>query len=197
MEFSRQEYWSKLPFPSPGESSQPRNQTGISCITRQILYCWPTWEKASILLNPASAATRPEARLERTKQDLGFCDAVVAYEMLSSQDLSSNSPNMHLKVAFGFLSSNEHTCHLHSIARRRRGHSAEQKRGFSQLPSSPPLRHCLFYPRPSSTLLSRWIPSLYHPEGSCSSPKATSTLSWQVFLIETGRHTDGVKVRRV
>ena len=33
MEFSRQEYWSGLPFPSPGESSQPRNQTQVSCIS--------------------------------------------------------------------------------------------------------------------------------------------------------------------
>ena len=29
MEFSRQEYWSELPFPSPGESSQPRDQTQV------------------------------------------------------------------------------------------------------------------------------------------------------------------------
>ena len=32
MGFSRREYWSVLPFPSPGESSQPRNQTGVSYI---------------------------------------------------------------------------------------------------------------------------------------------------------------------
>ena len=41
IEFSRQEYWSGLPFPTPGESSQPRDQTHISCIScidRQILY---------------------------------------------------------------------------------------------------------------------------------------------------------------
>ena len=31
MGFSRQEYWSGLPFPSPGESSQPRDQTQVSC----------------------------------------------------------------------------------------------------------------------------------------------------------------------
>ena len=30
-EFSSQEYWSGLPFPSPGESSQPRDQTQVSC----------------------------------------------------------------------------------------------------------------------------------------------------------------------
>ena len=32
MGFSRQEYWSGLPFPSPGDSSQPRNRTQVSYI---------------------------------------------------------------------------------------------------------------------------------------------------------------------
>ena len=32
MEFSRQEYWSGLPFPSPGRSSWPRDQTHVSHI---------------------------------------------------------------------------------------------------------------------------------------------------------------------
>ena len=31
MGFSRQEYWNELPFPSPGESSQPRDETLVSC----------------------------------------------------------------------------------------------------------------------------------------------------------------------
>ena len=31
--FSRQGYWSGLPCPSPGESSQPRDQTYVSCIS--------------------------------------------------------------------------------------------------------------------------------------------------------------------
>ena len=41
MGFSRQEYWSGLPCPAPGESSQPRDQTSVShvsCICRQVLY---------------------------------------------------------------------------------------------------------------------------------------------------------------
>ena len=44
MGFSRQEYCSRLPFPSPRESSRPRNETQVSCIAggclhgRQILY---------------------------------------------------------------------------------------------------------------------------------------------------------------
>ena len=32
MGFSTQEYWSRLPSPSPGESSQPRDRTQVSCI---------------------------------------------------------------------------------------------------------------------------------------------------------------------
>ena len=35
--FPRQEYWSGWPFPSPGESSQPRDQTHISCIAGRYL----------------------------------------------------------------------------------------------------------------------------------------------------------------
>ena len=40
--FSRQEYWSGLPFPSPGESSQSRDLTWVSCIGRWNLHHWTT-----------------------------------------------------------------------------------------------------------------------------------------------------------
>ena len=46
MEFSRQDYWSQMPFPTLGGSSRSRNQTYISCascIGRQILYFCATW----------------------------------------------------------------------------------------------------------------------------------------------------------
>ena len=33
MGFSRQEYWSGLPFPPPGGSSRPRDQTHVSCVS--------------------------------------------------------------------------------------------------------------------------------------------------------------------
>ena len=44
MEFPRQEHRNWLTFPSPGESSWPRDQTWVSCIGRQILYHWATRE---------------------------------------------------------------------------------------------------------------------------------------------------------
>ena len=42
MGFSRQEYWSGLPFPSPGEFSRPRNRTQISCIAGRFFTGWAT-----------------------------------------------------------------------------------------------------------------------------------------------------------
>ena len=44
MGFSRQEYWSGLPFPPPGDLPDPRDRTRVSCIGRQILYHWAAWE---------------------------------------------------------------------------------------------------------------------------------------------------------
>ena len=34
----RQEYWSGLPFPTPGQSSQPRDRTHVSCIAGRFFY---------------------------------------------------------------------------------------------------------------------------------------------------------------
>ena len=42
MGFPRQEYWSGLPFPSPKESSWPRDQTRVSCIGSWVPYHWAT-----------------------------------------------------------------------------------------------------------------------------------------------------------
>ena len=42
MEFSKQEYWSGLPFPSPRGSSWPRDQTQISCIAGGFFTVWAT-----------------------------------------------------------------------------------------------------------------------------------------------------------
>ena len=45
MEFSRQKYWSRLPFPIPGDLTEIKLVSpAISCIGRQLLYHWATWE---------------------------------------------------------------------------------------------------------------------------------------------------------
>ena len=44
MRFSRHEYWSGLPFPTPGKPFPCRDRTHVSCIGRQIRYHCTTWE---------------------------------------------------------------------------------------------------------------------------------------------------------
>ena len=44
MGFSRQEHWSRLPFPSPGGSSWPRNRTRVSCFIGGFFTVWATRE---------------------------------------------------------------------------------------------------------------------------------------------------------
>ena len=44
MGLSREEYWSGLPLPSPGDLPNPGRNPSGSCIDRQILYYWATWE---------------------------------------------------------------------------------------------------------------------------------------------------------
>ena len=51
MGFSRQEYWSGLPFPSPGEFSWPRDQTQVSCIAGRYLMVWITREVPLLISN--------------------------------------------------------------------------------------------------------------------------------------------------
>ena len=45
MGFSRQEYWSGLPCPSQRGSSQPRDQTQVSCIAGRFFTTWATPKK--------------------------------------------------------------------------------------------------------------------------------------------------------
>ena len=44
MGFSRQESWSGLPFPSPGDLPDPGIEPQVSCISKRIFYPWITWE---------------------------------------------------------------------------------------------------------------------------------------------------------
>ena len=43
MGFSRQEYWSGLPLPSPGDLPDPGIETGVSCIAGNT-GCYTRWE---------------------------------------------------------------------------------------------------------------------------------------------------------
>ena len=51
MEFSRQEHWSGLPFPPPGDLPDSGTESAfhVSCVGRCILYHWATWEAPRLL----------------------------------------------------------------------------------------------------------------------------------------------------
>ena len=49
MEFSGQEHWSGLPFPSPRWSFQPRDWTWVSCIAGGFFTIWVTREKPTCI----------------------------------------------------------------------------------------------------------------------------------------------------
>ena len=51
MGVSRQEYWSGLPFRSPGESSQSRDRTWVSCIAVRLFTNWATRETRVLCLD--------------------------------------------------------------------------------------------------------------------------------------------------
>ena len=44
MEFSRQEYWSRLPFPSPGDLPNPRIEPGSPALAGRFFIIWATRE---------------------------------------------------------------------------------------------------------------------------------------------------------
>ena len=51
MEFSRQDYWSGLPFPPPGESSWPRDRIRVSCIAAKFFTTEPLQCLWAFMLN--------------------------------------------------------------------------------------------------------------------------------------------------
>ena len=51
--FSRQEYWSGLPFPSPGGSSRPRDRTQVSLTVGRRFTIWATREVQGLLSRKA------------------------------------------------------------------------------------------------------------------------------------------------
>ena len=60
MGFSRQEYWSGLPFPIPGDLPSPEVVSCVSCIGKRILYCRAT--KEAQLLHYIFPSTKKEAQ---------------------------------------------------------------------------------------------------------------------------------------
>ena len=72
MGFSRQEYWSGLPFPSPGDLPDPDNHDGVITHTHlepDILECEVKWALGSITTNKASGCEIPGELFQILKDD--------------------------------------------------------------------------------------------------------------------------------
>ena len=80
MEFSKQEHWSGLLFPSPRDLPNPGIEAAISCTGRWILYLCATWEAQFIswvLKNKVSVVekTKPDAMVWSKAVSLDYHDA--------------------------------------------------------------------------------------------------------------------------
>ena len=100
MGFSRQEYWGGLLFPSPGESSRPRNRTHtscVSCIARWILYhcaiwhCWIRWQLNFLFRNSSFLSVPSCTSFESEKlRSLSICPSTVSLWL--GEDVLLQSP---------------------------------------------------------------------------------------------------------
>ena len=85
MEFSMQEYWSGLPFPTPGNPPDPgRDQIRFFCVSyfgRQILYHWATatcrWTKSGFQTKYQSLQGKAWTALFLGVQYLSECDRII------------------------------------------------------------------------------------------------------------------------
>ena len=115
MEFSKQEYWSGLPVPTPGEYSQPKDQTRISCIGRCIVQHWATWEALTTRdLTPWRPA-RP-SRTNTQKKKRSFHYRGLECKSRKSRNTWSNSQIWSWSTEWGRSKANrvlprEHTSH--------------------------------------------------------------------------------------
>ena len=66
--FSRQEYWSGLPFPSPEDLPDPGTEPLVSCISRWILYHWATKEALSFLYLQLKSLIKIQLWMYRTRK---------------------------------------------------------------------------------------------------------------------------------
>ena len=88
MEFSRQEYWNRFPCPPPGESSQSRDQTHISCVS-----CWQVVSLPLHLLgNSMEPFIKSAVSVVTWKSLLSFLYCIWASQILLSYVIHNFTP---------------------------------------------------------------------------------------------------------
>ena len=95
MGFSRQEFWSGLPFPSPGDLPWPRDRTPVSRIVCRCVTIWATREACIsyvqiILMAPTSHSNSPYSTCQEISVKI-----LPAAEYICSNYASQNWGNNH------------------------------------------------------------------------------------------------------
>ena len=154
MGFSRQEYWSELPFPSPGGSSWPRDWTRVSCTGRRILYHWATRE-----------AQLPYNTMEKLECQLGAAEPGCGYNELSGILRVYPVPCLGKDCAGAGRRPPEGTAHVWELASRGRPATSPPYWSFRNFPLLCPwspfwVERCLpkrvKVPSPASVTVSRF-----------------------------------------
>jgi len=86
MEFSKQEHWSGLRFPTLGESSQARDWTSVSCVScivRWILYHCATWETPRYLMSTSVIELEPPEKFFCWCHSVNFTQCSALYIWIS------------------------------------------------------------------------------------------------------------------
>ena len=117
VEKKKKEYWNGFPFPSPGESSQTRDQTQISCIAGRFFTIWATREACEIGLRTRVSYTAG-----------GFFTTLPIYRKWNRPDIGLSR----------WLSGKESTCNIGDSGSIPRLGKISRKRKWQPTPASLP-----------------------------------------------------------
>ena len=94
MGFSKQEYWSGLPFPSLGESSWPRDQTQVSSIAGRFCTTWASREAQSV--SQFSRSSKADSATPWTAACQASLSIINSWSLLKLMSIQSVMPSNHL-----------------------------------------------------------------------------------------------------
>ena len=101
MGFSKQEYWSGLPFPSLGESSWPRDQTQVSSIAGRFCTTWASREAQSV--SQFSRSSKADSATPWTAACQASLSIINSWSLLKLMSIQSVMPSNHLILCCSLL----------------------------------------------------------------------------------------------
>ena len=103
--FSRQEYWSGLPFPPPGDLPHPGIEPGSPSLAGRFFTSSANWEVKAVFVRHTPAVHRTQLRLQTDWQSTkcspawAVCDRLADSPLLSAAQIGKH-PRRHSKSRF-------------------------------------------------------------------------------------------------